>query len=179
MKLRSISFENYKAFYEKQTIQIKPITILIGKNSSGKSSIAKLFTLLENSLSGEIDEPLLLSNNGVELGADFENLFFGNSLSGELKFNLIFDNNVELEADLRISRSQLGERLYGLEIYEWKYKDDTDHFEFELKEDGYSDNVNKNKRDVSFKGFIPVNIPNAEISKILFGQVKIDVDYIG
>jgi predicted ATPase len=179
MKLKSISFENYKAFYEKQTIQLKPITILIGKNSSGKSSIAKLFTLLENSLSGEIDEPLMLSNNEVELGADFENLFFGNTLSGELKFNLIFDNNVELEVNLRISRSQLGERLYGLEIYEWKYKDDINHFEFELTEDGYFDNVNKNKRDVSFKGFIPINIPNDEDSKILFGQVKIDVDYIG
>ena len=93
MKLCSISFENYKAFYEQQTIQLKPITILIGKNSSGKSSIAKLFTLLENSLSGEIDEPLLLSNNGVELGADFENLFFGNKLAGRLNFNLQFDQS--------------------------------------------------------------------------------------
>jgi predicted ATPase len=56
-------------------MQLKPITILIGKNSSGKSSIAKLFTLLENSLNGDTDEPLLLKNNGVELGADFDNLF--------------------------------------------------------------------------------------------------------
>ena len=58
MKLKSISFENYKAFYERQTIQLKPITVLIGKNSSGKSSIAKLFTLLENSLMANSDEPL-------------------------------------------------------------------------------------------------------------------------
>jgi predicted ATPase len=76
MKVKSISFENYKAFFERQTMQLKPITILIGKNSSGKSSIAKLFTLFENSLMGDIDEPLLLSNNGVELGDEFDNLFF-------------------------------------------------------------------------------------------------------
>jgi predicted ATPase len=53
-------------------MQLKPITILIGKN--GKSSIAKLFTLLENSFRGGINEPLLLSNDGVELGEDFDNL---------------------------------------------------------------------------------------------------------
>jgi predicted ATPase len=52
MKIKSISFENYKAFAQKQTMQLKPITLLIGKNSSGKSAIAKLFPLLENSLSG-------------------------------------------------------------------------------------------------------------------------------
>ena len=75
MKVKSVSFENYKAFSEKQTMQLKPITILIGKNSSGKSSIAKLFTLLENSLNGDIDEPLRLKNNGVELGASLDNLF--------------------------------------------------------------------------------------------------------
>lgn len=179
MKLKSISFENYKSFHEKQTIQLKPITILIGKNSSGKSSIAKLFTLLENSLSGEIEEPLLLSNNEVELGADFENLFFGNKLAGRLTFNLKFDNNAEIETTLQERYNRFGDRAYGLEIHEWKYKDDTNHFEFELTEDGYFDNINKNKRDVSFKGFIPINIPNAEASKFLFNQVKIDVDYIG
>ncbi|MEI6331297.1 MAG: DUF3696 domain-containing protein [Pseudanabaena sp. ELA645] len=181
MKLRSISFENYKAFYEKQTIQLKPITILIGKNSSGKSSIAKLFTLLENSLSAEIDEPLLLSNNEVELGADFENLFFGNTFAGRsIKFNLAFDNNVKIEANLRERyNQQLQITEYGLEIFEWEYKDDKNQFEFELKEDGYFDNINKNNRDVRFKGFIPINIPNDEISKILFNKVRIDVDYIG
>jgi len=60
-------------------MKLKPITILIGRNSSGKSSIAKLFTLLENSLMGDINEPLLLKNNGVELGAEFDNLFFENN----------------------------------------------------------------------------------------------------
>ena len=59
MKVQSVSFENYKAFSKKQTMKLKPITILIGRNSSGKSSIAKLFTLLENSLMGNINEPLL------------------------------------------------------------------------------------------------------------------------
>lgn len=87
MKIKSISFENYKAFAEKQTMQLKPITILIGKNSSGKSSIAKLFPLLENSLSGLIDEPLLINNNGVELGAEFRDLVYGKDAT-PIKFEI-------------------------------------------------------------------------------------------
>lgn len=93
MKLKSISFENYKAFKEKQTLEIRPITLLIGKNSSGKSAVAKLFTLLENSLSGNIKEPLLLNNNGVELGAEFLDLVYGKVPNTSIKFTLNFNQD--------------------------------------------------------------------------------------
>ena len=151
MKVKSISFENYKAFYEKQTMQLKPITILIGKNSSGKSSIAKLFTLLENSLNGDIDEPLLLNNNGVELGAEFDNLFPGNNPAGiSLNFQIIFENNVEIE--IALLKKVDG---YGLDIFQWKYQDDTQQFELELQDNGYFDVLSKKLYDCNFKGFIP------------------------
>ncbi len=120
MKIKSISFENYKAFSEQQTMQLKPITVLIGKNSSGKSSIAKLFTLLENSLMGDIDEPLLLKNNGVELGVEFDNLFFENNPAGiPLIFKIVYENNIEIEIGLLKKVDG-----YGLDVFQWKYKDE-------------------------------------------------------
>ncbi|MDJ0734932.1 MAG: AAA family ATPase [Nostocaceae cyanobacterium] len=132
MKVKFVSFENYKAFYEKQTMRLKPITLLIGKNSSGKSSIAKLFTLLENSLMGNIDVPLLLKNNGVELGGEFNNLFFENNSGGiPLIFNIVFEDDVQIEIGLLPNKNS-----YGLEIFQWKYKDDTQQFELELNDDG-------------------------------------------
>ncbi|MCA2701343.1 MULTISPECIES: AAA family ATPase [unclassified Microcystis] len=180
MKLKSISFENYKAFYERQTMQLKPITILIGKNSSGKSSIAKLFTLLENSLSGEIDEPLLLNNNGVELGEDFENLFFGNSLAGKpISFKIEFENNIQIEVVLFVGVGKSSKDSYGLKILEWKYIDNTPQFDLKWENEIYFDKVNNNQRNVEFKGFIPTNLPNQETSKDPFPKIKIDVDYIG
>jgi predicted ATPase len=119
MKVKSISFKNYKAFYEEQTMQLKPITILIGKNSSGKSSIAKLFTLLENSLNGNINEPILLNNKGVELGEEFKNLFFGNKSGGFLNFQICYENNVLIEVALREKSAKYGKTdIYGLE---WKF----------------------------------------------------------
>jgi len=178
MKVKSISFENYKAFYEKQTMQLKPITILIGKNSSGKSSIAKLFTLLENSLNGDIDEPILLNNNGVELGAEFDNLFPGNNPAGiSLNFQIIFENNVEIE--IALLKKVEG---YGLDIFQWKYQDDTQQFELELQDHGYFDVLSKKLYDCNFKGFIPNKFIEETKNKNLSGDFqieKVDVDYIG
>jgi AAA15 family ATPase/GTPase len=178
MKVKSISFENYKAFFERQTMQLKPITILIGKNSSGKSSIAKLFTLFENSLMGDIDEPLLLSNNGVELGDEFDNLFFENNPGGiPLSFKIVFENNVKIEVGLL--KKVEG---YGLDILQWKYKDDIQEFELELNDDGYYDAITKKIYECEFKGFIPTKIIEKNTTENLsemFQIDKIDVDYIG
>jgi predicted ATPase len=182
MKLTSISFKNYKAFYEEQTMQLKPITILIGKNSSGKSSIAKLFTLFETSLMGGIDEPLLLKNNGVELGAEFDNLFFGNKSGGYLNFKILFKDNLEIEISLRETSTRSGKRGYGLEIYEWKYKDNSQNFEIELKDDSYLNPITQTQYECKFKGFVPNQFNNKDTDEDLLQKIKleeIDVDYIG
>ncbi len=44
--ITKIKFKNYKLFKQTQTLEIKPITILIGKNSSGKTAVLKLPTLI-------------------------------------------------------------------------------------------------------------------------------------
>ena len=78
--INKISFKNYKLFKEKQTLELKPITILIGKNNSGKSAVLKLPVLISNSLDGlpinwkyKIGED---SNNSIELGTDFKDLVY-------------------------------------------------------------------------------------------------------
>ena len=178
MKVKSVSFENYKAFSEKQTMQLKPITILIGKNSSGKSSIAKLFTLLENSLNGDIDEPLRLKNNGVELGESLDNLFFGNTTAAiSLNFNILFENNVQIEVSLFKKADG-----YGLDIIEWKYKDNRQEFDLELIAEGYFDSISNKLYECEFKGFIPTKFIEKDTTENLSANFKIeaiDVDYIG
>ena len=178
MKVKSVSFENYKAFSEKQTMKIKPITVLIGKNSSGKSSIAKLFTLFETSLMANIDVPLLLKNNGVELGGEFDNLFFENNPGGiPLIFEIVFKDDVQIEIGLLKKVDG-----YGLDIFQWKYKDNTQEFELELNDDGYFDAISKKLYECEFKGFIPNKFIEKTSGKDLttnFKILQIDVDYIG
>jgi len=172
MKIKSISFEKYKAFSENQTMRLKPITVLIGKNSSGKSSIAKLFTLLENSLMGNIDEPLLLKNNGVELGVEFDNLFFENNSGGiTLIFKIVFQNDVEIEVGL-LKKIYLND--YGLDIFQWKYKDDVIEFELELTDNGYLDAISKKMYECEFKEFIPTKFIYKNTTENIYEKFKID-----
>ncbi len=51
--LKSISLENYKCFKEKTDIEIAPLTVLCGVNSSGKSSILKSLLMLKQSYESE------------------------------------------------------------------------------------------------------------------------------
>lgn len=96
--LREIKVKGYKAFRDLTSIEIKPITLIIGKNSSGKSSLLKLFPMFANMLSGKISPPLLLNNMGISSGAEYRDLFFNRALS-DLSFDLSFDDEVQLKAD--------------------------------------------------------------------------------
>ena len=187
MKITSISFENYKSFFERQTVQLKPITILIGKNSSGKSSLAKLLTLFGESLKGEINEPLLLRNNEVEVSEDFSNLFFNNQSGGSsLYFQIVFENNVTLDVFLREKTGEYAKSGYGLEIYQWKYEDMKGlKIEVYLKENlqGYN-YIDKDgeKYKCEFKGFVPVKFIDITKNEDLLNSFTlqgINVDYIG
>ncbi|MGK0289661.1 MAG: putative ATPase [bacterium] len=90
--INKIKFKNYKLFKHQQTLELKPITVLIGKNSSGKSAVLKLPTLIENSLSGDFEEPLLLTNHQIELGGEFRDLIYGRKY-GQLEISLEDDSN--------------------------------------------------------------------------------------
>lgn len=51
--LKSIMLENYKCFKEKTEIELAPLTVLCGVNSSGKSSILKSLLMMKQSFENE------------------------------------------------------------------------------------------------------------------------------
>jgi predicted ATPase len=75
--INKISFKNYKLFKEKQTLELRPITILIGKNNSGKSAVLKLMTLIEGALNGKSDNVFELNNDEVFSGDKYKDLIYG------------------------------------------------------------------------------------------------------
>ena len=58
--LQKITFKQYKAFAEEETLELRPITLLVGKNSSGKSSVCKLLSMAACALSANFSELLPL-----------------------------------------------------------------------------------------------------------------------
>jgi predicted ATPase len=75
--INKISFKNFKIFKNWQTLELKPITILIGKNNSGKSAVLKLMTLIEGALVSNQPQPVNLVNDDVEIGRKYNDLIYG------------------------------------------------------------------------------------------------------
>ena len=72
--LESIALENFKSFKELPELKIKPITILCGTNSCGKSSILQSILLLKQTVESKNPNlTLLLNGRFVHLGT-FDNM---------------------------------------------------------------------------------------------------------
>lgn len=57
--IESIRIQNLKSIKDSGVIEIKPLTVLIGKNSSGKSTFLRTFPLLKQSFEANLSDPIL------------------------------------------------------------------------------------------------------------------------
>jgi predicted ATP-dependent endonuclease of OLD family len=85
-----MSIKNYKSFKNKQKVEFAPITIFVGPNSSGKSSILKMLEYLCKNINSE--QTNLNENN-------YSNMSIENSLS---KFSNLTNCNNELPLEIDI-----------------------------------------------------------------------------
>jgi predicted ATPase len=149
--INKISFKNYKSFKENQELDLKPITILIGKNSSGKSAVTKLPTLISGSLKGDFSPPLKWENSGVKLGLSY----------GDLIYNKNF-----VTSNLELTLENESEKLFV--IIKGDEKNKTEFIEYSLNDKTFELNETK------FKGFIndKVEIKNLKIDYDYIGPFR-------
>lgn len=153
--IKRLTFKNYKPFRDRQELDLKPITVLIGKNSSGKSAITKLLTLIENSLNGDFYGPLLLENDYVDLGAEFVDLVSGRKRTGLIEFGIYAENeNLNIIVGSGTGTKDLPQ------VFEWKLSKPDVSFVLGMND--------------KYKGFIP----QAKDPK-LFEEINLNVDYFG
>lgn len=100
-QITKISFKNYKGF-EKGEIEVKPITIFLGANSSGKSSIVHLFSMLQRTARREKNHSALILNDDdapyLNMGT-CENIIRNEAKDREMTISFDFIND-ELSKDL-------------------------------------------------------------------------------
>lgn len=156
--INKIKFKNYKSFKDEQELEIKPLTVLIGKNSAGKSAITKLPSLISNALSGNFSEPLQWINDGVELGGEFRDLIYGRTRLGKLELTME-DENESLEVIIG-SEARATDKP---EIFSWTLvnKFGTHHFDI-----------------TNEKSFDGLRIKGGE-EKFQISSLKLATDYIG
>lgn len=91
--LKSLSFNNYKAFKEMPELLLKPITLLCGTNSCGKSSIIQSILLMKQTMESQNpNQTLLLNGRFVHMGI-FKNIVYDKSAKNELSIKMTFDFN--------------------------------------------------------------------------------------
>ncbi|HEY9706385.1 MAG TPA: AAA family ATPase, partial [Allocoleopsis sp.] len=61
-EIKKITVKGYKSLYEESSIEIRPLTIIAGANSSGKSSIMQPLLLMKQTLESSYDPGCLLLN---------------------------------------------------------------------------------------------------------------------
>ena len=87
--LRELKLSNFRIFDDEVTIRFRPITVLIGRNSSGKSSIIKFLLMLRQSSTSGQSRLLNPEGDKVSLGT-----FVGLKNSLTKKRNLTFELSV-------------------------------------------------------------------------------------
>ena len=116
--LKSITLENYKCFKDETTIDIAPLTVLCGVNSSGKSSILKSLLMMKQSYENNPSKgQIVFSGNYVDNGSFKDVVFNNNGTSFEINTSFIVSdslNNLNNRKKYSVDKSNFREltRLY-------------------------------------------------------------------
>ncbi len=175
MSLKSLYFSSYKKFKDENKVEIKPVTLLVGKNSSGKSSICKLFPMLENSIMPyNIFPPLLFENNGVCLGTSFSDISHNGDSVG-LSFGLQFSGGIEIKVNL--VSEDLNQSIM-IERYQLNKNDEEYILTYDRKSKKYISNFQREPFEIhDFLGFYHEKL--FKKVGVTDTDIDIDVDYIG
>lgn len=84
--LKSFSIENYRAFAKPQEVELKPITLIFGWNSGGKSALVRFLPLLSESIENQ-GAPIWLSGE-VGRQATWDEIVCKSTERDSLKFRL-------------------------------------------------------------------------------------------
>ena len=105
--LQSIFIQNFKKFNHGQKIELKPLTIICGRNSSGKSTILQSLLLMKQSISARNDDSFALSFSGPFIIRNNIKDFFhiGNSNCEKTTFSFEC-NNYEIKFTFKVKDNE-------------------------------------------------------------------------
>lgn len=95
-KMKGIRIQGLKSLADTDYIPIKPLTVLLGENSSGKSTFLRTFPLFRQSLSSITRGPILWFGSFVDFGS-YENALSKYSTDNSISFG--FKTKISLSTD--------------------------------------------------------------------------------
>ncbi len=172
-----IKIKNFRSFKDMDYIDIKPITILIGRNSSGKSSFLRTFPMLKQSFEEKTRSPILLYGNYIDFGTyeDIKPNFNNEENKDNYELGFVFDKNIFDEVkrhSYRVDYSNRSTFMYKKnELFEIRLnvifeKDKKDLLSIKQMEYGLGDNNINLEFNHSENKLIKLTINNKEIINI-------------
>jgi hypothetical protein len=99
MRLRSVEIENFKGVAHRQVVDLKPITLLFGPNSAGKSTILQTLHYLREILERQnVNPDLTIAGGLIDLGG-FSTMVHGHDLDRAVWIRAVLDLSDEQGAD--------------------------------------------------------------------------------
>ena len=65
--LKEITLENFRAYNDAVTVRLAPITVLVGRNSAGKSTLFKFLLMLQQTIESAGDRFFVTEGSHVRL----------------------------------------------------------------------------------------------------------------
>ena len=107
--LTSFSLENYRAFLEKTTVELRPLTLLFGYNNVGKSALIRALALMADAARSSGRGVLDLASDAAR-ECDFDDLLSRSSGREKLRLGLSFQEGENIEVE--IAQDLRGKRLF-------------------------------------------------------------------
>lgn len=99
--LRNLRIKNFKGWKDTGVINLAPITVLFGSNSSGKSSIGQFLVMLKQTVRQSDRKTVLLLNGpqaSVDLGS-VSDVFYDHKLDEDMEFSYKWDMDAKAELE--------------------------------------------------------------------------------
>ena len=130
MELRQFAIDRYKGYAEPTTVELAPLTILVGANNSGKTALVQGIQLVAGGLtasSNDAPEPLPLESGGIHHGDRFEDLVTGRTLHGSVTLSaMLADDGAELSVSATVRNVVAPGRPSERQVSHWELKHGTD-----------------------------------------------------
>jgi len=182
MYLREFSIGNFKAFGPTQTLPIKPITLIYGPNSGGKSSLLHGLILAHHAqISGDFDVRYAkLGGNSVDLGG-YQQYVHKRRSDTPVEMSFRFDStglktrwgdavnagrsfNIAMSIGVRHTERKLGEDLISVDVPQLR--------RYEVSVDGENIMAFSGRRDYSHLGLDVLNYRHPALAEVVAKAAK-------
>lgn len=133
MALMRMAVENYRCFKERQEIELRPITVILGKNNSGKSALTRLPLLLETGIRTDSTLPLDLDLLGDD-PPDYLDLVYGQNPHRplHLEFSVSAGHGLSRRIDVKVTIQNISEQqIQFVSDFEVRYGPKTEKYEWD------------------------------------------------